>query len=135
MATTHSSTLTAVVNLTSGSVASDSVINGHLPMGSAATAAHAACSGLGVSMFFSDNFDDIAAAKMLCLQCPIRGQCLDLAVARSEQYGVWGGQLFEAGRIVIAKRRRGRPAKVARPGDTLPEVAVPARYQCLVVAF
>ena len=55
------------------------------------------------------------------------------AVARGEQYGVWGGQLFEAGRIVIAKRRRGRPAKVPRPGDSLPEVAVPAAYQSLVV--
>ena len=95
--------------------------------------ATAACEGVGVAMFFSEHFDDIAAAKTLCLQGPIRDRCLDEAVARGEQYGVWGGQLFEAGRIVIAKRRRGRPAKVPRPGDSLPEVAVPAAYQSLVV--
>ncbi|MCB1256319.1 MAG: WhiB family transcriptional regulator, partial [Microthrixaceae bacterium] len=92
-----------------------------------------ACEGLGVKMFFSENFDDIAAAKSLCIQCPIRERCLDEAVSRGEQYGVWGGQLFEAGRIVIAKRRRGRPAKIPRPGDSLPEVEVPAAYQRLVV--
>lgn len=94
----------------------------------------AACEGLGVDMFFSDNFDDIAAAKSLCLRCPIRDRCLDEAVSRGEQYGVWGGQLFEAGRIVISKRRRGRPAKVARPGDSLPEIEVPAAYKRLVVS-
>lgn len=93
-----------------------------------------ACAGLGVTMFFSEHFDDIAAAKLLCLQCPIRERCLDEAVERGEQYGIWGGQLFEAGRIVVAKRRRGRPAKVPRPCDSLPQVEVPAAYRRLVVA-
>ena len=40
--------------------------------------------------------------------------------------------LFVAGRIVLSKRRRGRPPKTPRPGDTLPEVEVPEAYRPLV---
>ena len=132
MTTTEAPTpeaLENLMNLTSGAVAPS-------PFGATSESSvrcSPACEGLGVKMFFSENFDDIAAAKSLCIQCPIRERCLDEAVSRGEQYGVWGGQLFEAGRIVIAKRRRGRPAKIPRPGDSLPEVEVPAAYQRLVV--
>jgi WhiB family redox-sensing transcriptional regulator len=51
--------------------------------------------------------------------------CLEGAIDRSEQWGVWGGQLFVSGKVVMSKRRRGRPPKVARPGDRLPHVPVP----------
>jgi WhiB family redox-sensing transcriptional regulator len=94
----------------------------------------AACRDLATGAFFSDDLDDIAAAKLICLACPVRRNCLDTAVARREQFGVWGGHLFVNGRIVLSKRRRGRPPKVARPNDTLPEVEVPAPYQRLVAA-
>lgn len=94
----------------------------------------AACRELDTALFFSDELDDIAAAKRVCLRCPLRAACLDRAVADGEQYGVWGGHLFVAGRIVLQKRRRGRPPKVPRPGDTLPEVEVPLAYRRLVTA-
>ncbi len=96
--------------------------------------AHSGCRDLDTALFFSDELDDIAEAKRACLACPVRARCLDAAVDRGEQYGVWGGHLFVAGRIVLSKRRRGRPPKVARPGDTLPEVEVPDIYRPLVVA-
>ena len=32
-----------------------------------------------------------------------------------------GGQLFEEGRIILSKRRKGRPPRVPRPEDVLPE--------------
>lgn len=92
------------------------------------------CRDLDTAHFFSDDLDDIAEAKRVCLACPVRTRCLDAAVERGEQYGVWGGHLFVAGRIVLSKRRRGRPPKVARPGDTLPEVEVPEVYRRLVTA-
>ena len=44
---------------------------------------------------------------------------------RREPWGVWGGQLFLNGRILANKRRRGRPPKVPRPEDQLPEVPIP----------
>ncbi len=94
----------------------------------------AACRTLDTALFFSDDLDDIGAAKRACLDCPARAACLDAAVDRGEQYGVWGGHLFVAGRIVLSKRRRGRPPRNPRPGDTLPEVEVPEAYRRLVTA-
>ncbi len=94
----------------------------------------AACRTLDTAVFFSDELDDIAAAKRTCLGCPVRQRCLDDAVERGEQYGVWGGHYLVAGRIVLSKRRRGRPPRSPRPGDVLPEVAVPDVYRQLVAA-
>lgn len=96
--------------------------------------AQARCRGMSTGSFFSDDIDDIADAKRVCLTCPVRTNCLDTAVQRGEQFGVWGGHLFVAGRIVLSKRRRGRPPKVPRPQDTLPEVGVPPAYRRLVAA-
>jgi WhiB family transcriptional regulator, redox-sensing transcriptional regulator len=94
----------------------------------------AACRDLDTALFFSDDLDEISEAKRICLACPVRGRCLDAAVDRGEQYGVWGGHLFVAGRIVLHKRRRGRPPKTPRPGDRFPEVEVPDAYRRLVTA-
>lgn len=33
----------------------------------------------------------IAEAKKVCAGCPIRTQCLEIALERNEQWGVWGG--------------------------------------------
>lgn len=94
----------------------------------------AACRDLSTEVFFSDDVDDIGAAKRICLACPVRTRCLDAAVERGEQFGIWGGHLFVSGRIVLHKRRRGRPPKEARPGDRFPDVDVPDAYQRLVRA-
>ena len=94
----------------------------------------AACRDLSTEVFFSDDVDDISAAKRSCLALPVRTRCLDAAVERGEQFGIWGGHLFVAVRIVLHKRRRGRPPKEARPGDRFPEVDVPDAYQRLVRA-
>lgn len=91
-----------------------------------------ACRDLGPDLFFSDDLDDVIAAKRVCLTCPVRTDCLDEAVARGERYGIWGGHLFEEGRIVLHKRRCGRPPKVARPEDAFPEVEVPEIHRRLV---
>ena len=100
----------------------------------AAWEVQAACRDLDTTLFFSDDLDEISAAKRICLACPVRTRCLDAAVERGEQYGIWGGHLFVAGRIVLHKRRRGRPPKTPRPGDRFPEVDVPDAYRRLVSA-
>ncbi|MCB9375912.1 MAG: WhiB family transcriptional regulator [Microthrixaceae bacterium] len=51
----------------------------------------------------------------MCLNCPVRTRCLDAAVERGEQFGIWGGHLFVSGRIVLHKRRRGRPPRSNDP--------------------
>ncbi|MEN3314677.1 MAG: WhiB family transcriptional regulator, redox-sensing transcriptional regulator [Acidimicrobiaceae bacterium] len=71
-------------------------------------------SGELVALFFSEQLDDIARAKAICAECPIRESCFDEALARREPYGVWGGQLFFKGRVLAMKRPRGRPPKSAQ---------------------
>jgi Transcription factor WhiB len=75
----------------------------------------AACStgsGEMSELFFSEQIDDINTAKAICGECPIAATCLDGAIARSEPWGVWGGELFWNGKILPYKRKRGRPPKV-----------------------
>ena len=102
---------------------------------SPAVRADAACNDLNGSLtgvFFSEELQDIAAAKHICATCPVMLECLEGAVARHEPWGVWGGQMFINGRILASKRRRGRPPKVARPEDQLPDLPVPTHLLGLV---
>lgn len=71
--------------------------------------------GALVSLFFSEQLDDIARAKSICAECPVREPCLAGALARREPWGVWGGQLFLNGKVLPFKRKRGRPPKNATP--------------------
>lgn len=83
-------------------------------------------------LFFSDELQDIAAAKRICATCPMIEPCLSGAIERREQLGVWGGQLFRNGRVLASKRQRGRPPKVARPEDSLPEIEIPVSLRASV---
>jgi WhiB family transcriptional regulator, redox-sensing transcriptional regulator len=72
--------------------------------------------GVLLDLFFSEQLDDIAAAKTVCVECEVRVTCLQGALARREPWGVWGGELFFQGKVLAQKRKRGRPPKV-RPND------------------
>ena len=77
-------------------------------------------SGSMTELFFSEQLDDIAAAKAFCQECPVKDPCLEGAIVRREPWGVWGGELFVNGKIVAQKRKRGRPPKV-RPESEAPQ--------------
>ena len=62
-------------------------------------------------LFFAESPADVETAKALCVDCPIRTECLAGALDRREPWGVWGGELFIAGVVVARKRPRGRPRK------------------------
>jgi WhiB family redox-sensing transcriptional regulator len=64
-------------------------------------------------LFFAERPDDLERAKALCVDCPIRPQCLAAALDRAEPWGVWGGEIFDHGVVIARKRPRGRPRKVA----------------------
>jgi len=67
-------------------------------------------------LFFSEEQTEIFEAKAICQTCPLRLPCLEGAIDRGEPWGVWGGQLFDRGRVIDRKRGRGRPRKdEARP--------------------
>ena len=98
--------------------------------------AEARCNDLAGTMsglFFSEELQDIATAKRICERCPVMAECLAGALERREPWGVWGGQLLLNGKVLQSKRRRGRPPKVARPEDQLPDIPIPAHPQDRVV--
>lgn len=64
-------------------------------------------------MWFAEAPSQLEQAKALCLDCPVRMACLAGAVERREPAGVWGGEIFDNGKILPRKRPRGRPRKDA----------------------
>ncbi|HEX4017332.1 MAG TPA: WhiB family transcriptional regulator [Frankiaceae bacterium] len=62
-------------------------------------------------LWFSPHPAELERAKALCLPCPLREQCLSVALERGEPHGVWGGEIFIDGVVVAIKRGRGRPRK------------------------
>ncbi len=64
-------------------------------------------------LFFAERPADLERAKALCVDCPVRSQCLAAALDRGEPWGVWGGEIFDHGVVIARKRPRGRPRKVA----------------------
>jgi len=71
------------------------------------------CHSADPELFFSEEKEAIAQAKTLCGGCPMKAKCLTGALSRAEPAGVWGGELFDNGQVIQAKRMPGRPAKVA----------------------
>lgn len=62
-------------------------------------------------LWFAEEPADLERAKSLCGSCPIRRECLALALERAEPWGVWGGEILVAGAVLARKRPRGRPRK------------------------
>lgn len=46
------------------------------------------------------------AARRQCAGCPVRWECLELALRTGEDHGIWGGLLPGDRRQVLADRRR-----------------------------
>ncbi|MEI8081323.1 MAG: WhiB family transcriptional regulator [Actinomycetes bacterium] len=72
------------------------------------------CRGSDSDVWFADEQAKIDAAQRLCAQCPLRAECLEGALARREPWGVWGGELFQSGRLVAQRKPKGRPRKDAK---------------------
>jgi WhiB family transcriptional regulator, redox-sensing transcriptional regulator len=74
----------------------------------------AACRGVDSSLFFHPEGERgaarsarEAAAKEVCMRCPVRAECATHALAVREPYGVWGG-LTEDEREEMMGRSRNR---------------------------
>jgi WhiB family redox-sensing transcriptional regulator len=68
-------------------------------------------------LWFSSVPAELNLAKAYCRGCRNRQPCLDGALERGEPTGVWGGEIFEQGRIIAFKRPRGRPRKSTQRDD------------------
>jgi len=69
------------------------------------------CRRFDPDLWFADSPAELELAKSMCVDCPVRVECLAGAVERAEPWGVWGGEIFERGAVVPRKRPRGRPRK------------------------
>lgn len=76
-------------------------------------------------LFFSEDFYEIARAKAICSSCPVLNECFEAAKSSHEPWGVWGGELFENGRVCRDKRPRGRPPRSGHPQFVIEEVPLP----------
>ena len=67
------------------------------------------CHNADPEIFFAEDVETISRAKQACGACPMMVACLEGALSRAEPCGVWGGQLFDEGRVISQKRGVGRP--------------------------
>ncbi len=72
---------------------------------------HAACNGEPTQLFFPepDNRQhDYDKAKSICMNCPVRDDCLDYALSGEQGlYGMWGGTTPKQRRVIRRRRRLG----------------------------
>ena len=62
-------------------------------------------------LFFSETPADLAAAQAICGRCPVRIDCLEVALREGHEWGVWGGVTFWDGQPYHRRRSRGRPRR------------------------
>lgn len=55
---------------------------------------------------FYDEYSHKAAAKRLCRGCDVQQECLDDALEREEEFGVWGGHDTRERRTILRLRRK-----------------------------
>lgn len=69
---------------------------------------HAACRGMPVELFFPERGEPVKNALETCKKCPVRQQCLDMAINNPEREGIWGGQSSRSRRVIRRNLRRRR---------------------------
>lgn len=72
----------------------------------------AACHGVDVELFYSEQEADIRAALALCRSCEVRATCFQVAVTDGEPFGIWGG-VPESQRRRIMRRSLGQRSTAA----------------------
>lgn len=51
----------------------------------------AACRGLDQNLWFTDTAQARRQARHICQSCPVRHECIQLALDTGQEYGMWGG--------------------------------------------
>ncbi|MTD58756.1 transcription factor WhiB [Amycolatopsis sp. RM579] len=91
----------------------------------------AACVGTDPDSFYPEQGPgitlDVAAAKRVCLRCPVRPNCLAYAIAHDERHGIWGGLTPQERRRHKAKtgprRQDAEIGRLTRAGKSAREIA------------
>jgi WhiB family redox-sensing transcriptional regulator len=72
----------------------------------------AACRGPQATVFYppssferkDEKLDRERRAKAICASCPVRQPCLDYALERRDQHGIWGGMSESERKRILEKR-------------------------------
>ncbi len=82
----------------------------------------ARCAGTGPELFFSERGDNagLELARKVCMDCPVRLDCLEYALEAGERWGMWGGLSERQRKRVRALRDRRKPVDLT----PRPEVVV-----------
>jgi WhiB family transcriptional regulator, redox-sensing transcriptional regulator len=51
----------------------------------------ALCAQTDPEAFFPEKGGSTREAKKICVQCPVRAECLEYALSNDERFGIWGG--------------------------------------------
>jgi WhiB family transcriptional regulator, redox-sensing transcriptional regulator len=51
----------------------------------------ALCAQTDPEAFFPEKGGSTREAKKICVECPVRAECLEYALANDERFGIWGG--------------------------------------------
>lgn len=82
-----------------------------VPSGPSGRSSALPCRNGDADLWFAEAPAELEEAKSRCGGCPLRQACLEGALERAEPWGVWGGEIFDHGRVIPRKRPRGRPRK------------------------
>jgi WhiB family redox-sensing transcriptional regulator len=63
------------------------------------------CRGANPSEFFPSDGLGVEAAQRICVNCPVRTECLEYALAHRIEHGVWGGASERERRRILRRRR------------------------------
>jgi WhiB family redox-sensing transcriptional regulator len=76
---------------------------------------NAKCRDMDPDIFFPSDGVGVEVARKICVDCPVKSECLEYALEYHIDHGVWGG-CSERERRRIAKRRR--LAAISSSSDT-----------------
>jgi len=63
------------------------------------------CRDLDPAVFFPSDGIGVQAAQRICSECPVKGPCLEYALANRVDHGVWGGTSERERRRILRRRR------------------------------
>ena len=62
------------------------------------------CAGVGTRLFFPERGMTAARAKAVCLGCVVQESCLQEALDREEEFGIWGGRSVQEREAILGYR-------------------------------
>lgn len=79
--------------------------------------AKAKCLGKDVNMFYPDfnakgSLKRANATKLICVDCPVKTECLEYAIKNNEEFGIWGGMLANERAKIRSARRKSKDLSI-----------------------